>query len=105
MTVIADDDILQTLPAEQREHLALVLDEYLVSLERSVPLPFDELVARHPDLAEPLRWYAESLRLLCLAGDHLGRPRSAEPQACAGSSEVTRLSLKVCSQILSVSVS
>jgi len=81
MTVIADDDILQTLPAEQREHLALVLDEYLVSLERSVPLPFDELVARHPDLAEPLRWYAESLRLLCLAGDHLGRQRSAESSA------------------------
>ncbi|HPM81059.1 MAG TPA: serine/threonine-protein kinase [Candidatus Anammoximicrobium sp.] len=81
MTAIADDDILQTLPAEQREHLALVLDQYLASLERSVPLPFDELVAQHPDLAEPLRWYAESLRLLCLAGDHLGRRRSAESSA------------------------
>lgn len=78
MTMIAADDILQTLPPQQREHLALVLDEYLVSLERGVPLPFDELVAQHPDLAEPLRMYGESLRLLCLAGDRLGRQRSAE---------------------------
>ena len=77
MTAIADDDILDTLPPAQREELAQVLDEYLVSLEQGVPLPLDDLVARHPDLAEPLRLYGESLRLLCLAGDQLGRRRAA----------------------------
>ena len=78
MTAIAADEILDALPLEQRETLALVLDEYLVSLEKGVPLPFDELVDRHPDLAEPLRLYGESLRLLCLAGDRLGRHRTTE---------------------------
>jgi eukaryotic-like serine/threonine-protein kinase len=77
MTVIAEDEILDKLPPMQREELARVLDEYLVSLEKGVPLPLDEIIDRYPDLAEPLQLYGESLRLLCVAGDHLGRSRSA----------------------------
>jgi len=77
MTVLADDEILDRLPPEQRESLAFALDEYLVSLEKGVPLPWDDLVAKYPDLAEPLQVYGESLRLLCVAGDRLGRNRSS----------------------------
>ena len=77
MTVTAEDDILDALPPHQREELARVLDEYLVSLEKGVPLPWDDVVAQYPEMAEPLRMYGESLRLLCLAGGQFGRTRSA----------------------------
>jgi eukaryotic-like serine/threonine-protein kinase len=77
MTVLAEDEILDKLPPEQREVLAFALDEYLVSLEKGVPLPWDDLVAKHPDLAEPLQVFGESLRLLCMAGDRLGRKHSS----------------------------
>ena len=81
MTAIAEDEILDALPPAQRDELARVLDEYLVSLERGVPLPWDDVVAGHPQLAEPLRLYGESLRLLCLAGDQLGAGRAMAPAA------------------------
>jgi serine/threonine protein kinase len=73
MTLLDEDEILDKLPPERRELLAFALDEYLVSLERGVPLPWDDVVAKYPDLAEPLQVYGESLRLLCVAGDQLGR--------------------------------
>jgi hypothetical protein len=76
MTLLDEDEILDKLSPERRESLALALDEYLVSLERGVPLPWDDVVAKYPDLAEPLQVYGESLRLLCVAGDQLGRTRS-----------------------------
>jgi len=76
MTLIAEDEILDALPPQQRDELARVLDEYLVSLETGVPLPWDDVVAKHPELAEPLQLYGGSLRLLCLAGDQLGCART-----------------------------
>lgn len=78
MTASADHDLLDTLPPSQREKLAAVLDQYLVALENDVPLPLDDLVARHPDLSGPLRLYGDSLRVLCLAGNQLGGRRPAE---------------------------
>jgi hypothetical protein len=81
MTAIVEDEILDALPPSQREELARVLDEYLVSLEKGLPLPWEDVVARYPDLAEPLRLYGESLRLLCLAGDQLGAGRTVTAPA------------------------
>lgn len=79
MTAVAEDEVLDKLPPEQRDELARVLDDYLISLEKGVPLPLDEIIEQHPDLAEPLRLYGESLRLLCVAGDQLGRDRPPPP--------------------------
>jgi hypothetical protein len=75
MTATIEDEILDKLPPGQREELARVLDQYPISLEKGVPLPWDDIIGRYPDLAEPLQLYGESLRLLCLAGDQLGGSR------------------------------
>jgi serine/threonine protein kinase/tetratricopeptide (TPR) repeat protein len=84
MTATGCDEILDVLTPAQEEQLAGVLDEYLVSLERGVPLPLEDIVARHPDLADPLRTYADSLQFLCLATDQFARGRPAVPPAHGG---------------------
>jgi serine/threonine protein kinase len=53
-----------------------VLEEYLASLERGVPPRPAELLAQHPDLAEPLREYLASLEFLHRAALNL---HSSEP--------------------------
>src|SRR6266851_4994781 len=53
-----------------------VLEDYLAELERGVPPHPDELLARHPDLAEPLQAYLASLDFLHRAAVSLhGDPR------------------------------
>ena len=84
MTATGCDEILDVLTPAQEEQLAGVLDEYLVSLERGVPLPLEDIVARHPDLADPLRTYADSLQFLCLATYQFARGRPAVPPAHGG---------------------
>ena len=51
------------LPAAEQERLALILDEYLQGLEQGQPIEPDELLARHPDVADRLRGYLSGLRL------------------------------------------
>ncbi|TWT77003.1 Serine/threonine-protein kinase PrkC [Posidoniimonas polymericola] len=48
----------------QRQKLAVVLDEYLASMERGEWPPLDELLKQHPDLADVLPSYLEGLHLL-----------------------------------------
>jgi serine/threonine protein kinase len=52
------------LSREQEERLSKLMDDYLAGLEEGRPLSYEQLVARHPDLAEPLRAYVESLDFL-----------------------------------------
>jgi serine/threonine protein kinase/tetratricopeptide (TPR) repeat protein len=52
------------LSDEQRERLSEVLDRYLSSLERGVPISQEALIAENGDLAEPLRTYLHSLEQL-----------------------------------------
>ena len=47
------------------ERLAAVLDRYMCELENGgIPPDVDALVAAHPDLADELRSYVDSLKLL-----------------------------------------
>ena len=52
------------LSREQEERLSMVLDDYFAGLEKGRPLSCEQLVARRPDLAQPLRAYVESLQFL-----------------------------------------
>jgi serine/threonine protein kinase/Flp pilus assembly protein TadD len=61
-----------------------VLEGYLAELERGVPPDPGQLLARHPDLAEPLKEYLASLEFLHRAALGLrsgDRPREAVPPA------------------------
>jgi serine/threonine protein kinase len=75
-----------SLSLAQSSRVLHVLEAYLAELERGVPPHPDELLARHPDLAEPLQAYLASLDFLhraavSLHGDpHLDSPPdAAEP--------------------------
>jgi tetratricopeptide (TPR) repeat protein/tRNA A-37 threonylcarbamoyl transferase component Bud32 len=46
----------------QNEFLAKILDEYLLAIERGEPVSPEDLVARHPDLADELRGYLSGLK-------------------------------------------
>ncbi|HUG67968.1 MAG TPA: serine/threonine-protein kinase [Pirellulaceae bacterium] len=52
---------LSVLTDEQKNRLTLILDRYLSELERGVPQDPRQLVDQHPDLAEPLELYLDSL--------------------------------------------
>lgn len=52
------------LPCQHMGQLSELLDQYVASLQQGAPLDSDALVASHPHLADPLRWYAKSLREL-----------------------------------------
>jgi serine/threonine protein kinase len=66
-----------------------ILEEYLAQLERGMPPPPEELLALHPELAEPLREYLASLEFLHRAAVKL---RSGDQvQETGASGEVTEL--------------
>jgi serine/threonine protein kinase/tetratricopeptide (TPR) repeat protein len=61
------DKTTVAIPADvpRAERLAAVLDRYMRELETGgIPPDIDQLVAEHPDLADELRSYADSLKLL-----------------------------------------
>ncbi|MCI0358263.1 MAG: protein kinase [Planctomycetaceae bacterium] len=47
----------------QRERLAMILDEYLLGLERGEPIEPEALLSRHPDVANQLHGYLSGLAL------------------------------------------
>jgi hypothetical protein len=57
----AEPSAFQGLTAEQKDRLTDILDRYLSALESGVPLPREELLAAHPDLAGTLQTYLASL--------------------------------------------
>jgi serine/threonine protein kinase/tetratricopeptide (TPR) repeat protein len=56
-----DPPAIRALTLEQQQRLTDVLDRYLLTLDDGVPPRPDALIAAHPDLAEPLRVYLQSL--------------------------------------------
>jgi hypothetical protein len=59
-----NDKNLDDLSVEQQERLSRILDDYFSCLEKGVPIDQEKLLAAHPDLAEPLKPYLESLSFL-----------------------------------------
>ena len=53
--------IIQRLTPEQKDRLTGILDQYLSALDGDVPPQREELLRQHPDLAEPLAAYLDSL--------------------------------------------
>lgn len=65
MTTTKSDDVpTQIRPTETAVRLVEILDEYLDAIERGYPINVDQLLAKHPDVAEPLGEYLEGLQLL-----------------------------------------
>ncbi|MBL9161766.1 MAG: serine/threonine protein kinase [Planctomycetaceae bacterium] len=93
MTAGGNEDETVVSPAvdERGERLALVLDEYMSELESTgLPPDVERLAVEHPDLAEELRSYADSLQVLHQMTTGL-RPESAQPQASAATGRAKRL--------------
>lgn len=64
----------------QQERLAALVDEYLAAWEQGRPISRERLVARHPDLAQPLGEYLESLDFLqAAAAGFQARPELFDP--------------------------
>ncbi|HYO25553.1 MAG TPA: serine/threonine-protein kinase [Lacipirellulaceae bacterium] len=76
------------VPGDKRraERLAAVLDAYMRDLEGGgIPPDLDRLIARHPDLADELRSYADSLQLLHqMTAGLRPLPTRSEPNAAGG---------------------
>jgi eukaryotic-like serine/threonine-protein kinase len=67
MTERVDEDVTAVWPTarDRNERLALVLDRYMRELEiTGLPPDLEKLVGDHPDLADELRSYVDSLQIL-----------------------------------------
>lgn len=78
-------------PADRK--LAELLDAYLTSLEHGAPLDIDALAAKHPDLADEIRAFAESVALLhdATQGQAIGDAENTSFPVPSGSSDRRRL--------------
>ena len=76
---------LDTLPPDVQERLAVVLEGYLNDVEAGRAPDIEELVARHPDLAGPLRDYLASLDFVCQATAPMRTAASAAPDTAQAS--------------------
>ncbi|MBA4105947.1 MAG: hypothetical protein C0485_09330 [Pirellula sp.] len=87
-----EDETVVSPAAEARgERLAMILDQYMSELESTgLPPDVDRLAAEHPDLAEELRSYVESLQVLHQMTTGL-RPESAQHQAPTATGRAKRL--------------
>ena len=64
---------VDTLPPEQQARLAEILERYLTEQEKGGAPDTQRIIAEHPDLAEPLAVYFDSLDFLHQAAVGLGR--------------------------------
>ena len=72
-----------SLSSETQQQLAEILDEYLRSMEEGIPADPEQLVARYPDLAEPLSEYIDGLSLLHeVGGDFQQASKCASDDQC-----------------------
>jgi serine/threonine protein kinase/tetratricopeptide (TPR) repeat protein len=84
MSYPAENEVTAVWPAarDRNERLALVLDRYMRELETSgLPPDVDRLIQDHPDLADELRSYVDSLQMLHQMTTGMRAP--APPQAGA----------------------
>lgn len=86
-----EPSIIDRLTPEQQERLTDILDRYLSSLESGVPMAREELLAAHPDLAETLKTYLESLDELHDAAAGFVRSTGPSEPETADSAEEKRL--------------
>jgi serine/threonine protein kinase len=80
---------LEGLSSEQQQRLTEILDRYFTSLEAGDPLDREDLLAEHPDLAEWLAAYLDSVALLQEAAVGIGGDALINP--CAGDEDGSRL--------------
>lgn len=80
VSVLESVDPLDDLAPEQQNELSEILENYLADLERGVHCSPEKLLASHPHLADPLRWYLRSLDFLHQAAGQLGG-ESANPDS------------------------
>lgn len=86
-----DETVVSPAAEERGERLAMILDQYMSELESTgLPPDVDRLAAEHPDLAEELRSYVESLQVLHQMTTGL-RPESSQQQASATTGRAKRL--------------
>jgi hypothetical protein len=79
------------LTDEQQERLSELMDDYFTALEEGRPLSREQLIASHPDLAQPLDEYLDSLDFLQdAAAGFRARPESldANDNSVAGRKEI-----------------
>ena len=58
------DRSVPSVPPERDARVLSALEAYQAELERGAPARPEEMLARHPDLAEPLKAYLPALELL-----------------------------------------
>jgi hypothetical protein len=73
--------------ASKEELLARLLDDYLSALESGAPLDLERLVSEHPDLADDIRMFAESLDVLHQVTQRL----QSDPPDLTGKQDAKRL--------------
>lgn len=69
-------------PGPDQERLARILDDYLVSIERGVPVSPEELLEKYPEDAAQLRGYLSGLQLFHAAAG--GLPQRAQGSLTSG---------------------
>jgi len=72
---------LASLPEDQQRRLAEIVEGYMVAREEGLAPDPAEYLARHPDLAEPLRGYLESVEFLHQAAMGVDGERPAPVEA------------------------
>ncbi|MCC6491981.1 MAG: serine/threonine protein kinase [Pirellulales bacterium] len=78
----SDETAVWPSGGDRHERLAAVLDRFMCELEATgLPPDVERLAAQHPDLADELRSYAESLQLLHHMTSGMRPPADAEPSA------------------------
>jgi serine/threonine protein kinase len=86
------------MPSPDQERLARILDDYLVAIERGLPVSPEELIAKYPEDAEQLRGYLSGLQLFHAAagaaapqinGSIIGRPLP-QPSQTLGDYQLVR---------------
>ena len=83
-----DPPAADSLPPEMEQRLMGVLEKYLEDIEQGFAPDAEQLLAEHPDLAEPLRSHLDSLNLLYQMGAEMSplvNPLPSLP-ACAQNS-------------------
>ncbi|HEV3120593.1 MAG TPA: protein kinase, partial [Isosphaeraceae bacterium] len=70
-------DPINGLSADHAARVLHILERYMADLEHGVPIAADDLVAQHPDLADPLRSHLAMLGALDQAARNSGGPESA----------------------------
>ena len=94
VSVTESSPLLADLSADDQQRLANILEQYLIECEKGLPADPEQLIARHADLAAPLRAYLKSIHLLHEAAGGVAAPEiPSEAPLDTASSESPALGL------------